>query len=353
MYRRVQQKLQETEFDAYLINSEANKNWLCNKDNYFFPAVLLLTKDMVYLFSNSRNLETIRENYAEYQVLKGDIDKALDKFKELQLNNLAFEDDLLSWRQYQQISERLAGYTLLPGGGFIEELRMVKTEEEISLLRQAAVVSDRGFTAFLAELKPGLTERQAKNILVNKLYQAGADGLSFDVLLSSGAKSFVPHAESSERVLQKGDLVLIDFGVKKDGYCSDTTRTVCLGKADPLQKERYELVLKAQKYAIDNITAGMTTGEADALARKLIMAEEPDGCYDYGLGHGIGMQVHEKPRMRPGSDDILPAYTTVSVEPGIYIKEWGGIRIEDIIVIMPEGANEVLSSLPKELLELD
>lgn len=352
MYRRVQEKVAGYGLDAYLAAREENVNWLCQKENYYPPGVILITAQQTYLFTPSRNISGFRALYPEYQVLPGALPQAVAFCRRQSVKTLGYESNALSADSRQTLRQSLPQTELRALPDFIEDLRMIKTADEVEKLQAAAAVSDRAFLAFLKRLRPGQTEREARNILQNLLMEMGADGLSFEILLSSGARCYLPHAVPTEKRLEKGDFVLVDFGVRVNGYCSDTTRTVCLGKADALQKQRYELVRRAQESAVERIRAGMSGKEADALARDIISAAEPAGCYDYGLGHGIGMLVHEKPRLGPAADFILQANTAVSVEPGFYLPGWGGIRIEDIIVVKEHGRNLVMSKLSRELIEL-
>ncbi len=352
MYKRAIEQVKQSGLDGFLVMDPHNFSWLCQKDAYFFPGQLLLTQDAAHLFTGSRNIEAIRESYPEYEVHQGGAPAALRLCNDLGMNTLGIEGGTLTWAQHQMLTRNAGRVDLMPLMDFIEDIRLIKTPEEIALLQKATDIADKAFQLFMGKLGAGMTEIQARNIFQNLLMEEGAETLSFDVLLASGAGCFVPHATASEKVIQKGDMVLMDYGAKYRGYCSDTTRTVFIGSVDSTQKRRYELVLEAQLNAIQNIHPGITAHGADALSRDVITAREPVGCFDYGLGHGIGMENHEKPRMKPNSGYIMLEGTAVSVEPGLYIKGWGGIRIEDVIVIGKgeDGANLNLTHATKELI---
>ncbi|HZK55123.1 MAG TPA: Xaa-Pro peptidase family protein [Desulfosporosinus sp.] len=350
MYQRVIEKVKENHIDAYLIQDDMNKNWLCNIDNYSLPGIILVTTEDVYLVTPSRNIEAFRKMYSDYHVLSGDINTIFNICKEKGISTIGFESNLMSVDQLKQIEKANPNLTMRDMPDFIEDLRMIKTPEEIELIQEAVALSDNAYLKFLDCLKIGMTEREAKTKFYDIIMQMGADRLSFDTLLSSGKRCFLPHSASTDKVIEKGDLVLMDFGIVLNGYCSDTTRTVVMGEADGRQKEMYNLVLVAQENALKNIKAGITARQGDAFARDIITEGIPIGCFDYGLGHGIGMSVHEKPRMHPNNEYLLYENTVMSIEPGIYIEGWGGIRIEDLLVIKKDNPGRNLTKCPKELI---
>lgn len=348
MYKRVLKKINDSDIDAYLIQNEANRNWLCNKGNYYFPGVILVTKEELFIFTESRNIEAFKKLYSEFTVILGNLEEVKKTCKDLNIKTLGFESNTVSFSSYIKLKGLMDNLELISLSDFIEDIRMIKTDKEIELLQEAVKVSDKSYLEFLNYLKIGLTEIEAKNIFRNILFKNGADDLSFDILLSSGKDTFIPHSTSTDKKIQFGDLVLMDFGVVLNGYCSDTTRTVVMGDATDKQRELYNLVLRAQENALNSIKEGITLKEADEFARKIIQDNISSGCYDYGLGHGIGRIVHEKPRMHPNDNNIMKANTAVSVEPGIYIKGWGGIRIEDVMVVGKESPGRILTTCTKE-----
>lgn len=352
MFNRILDKIKDYDIDGYLIKEQNNVKWLCNRNNYCLPAIIIITQSDVYIVTKSRNINAFKKIYSEYNVIFGDM-KTIEKIcSDLEIKRLGFESNHVSFDEYNNYKELMYKLKMIPLPDFIEDLRMIKTKEEIEKLQSATSLSDNCYNEFLNHLKVGITEIEAKNIFRSIFFKNGAEDLSFDILLSSGSNCFLPHSASTDKVIEKGDLILMDFGIVLNGYCSDTTRTVVMGNADEKQSQMYELVLKAQLNALNNIKAGISLRQADAFARDIISKEIHTGCYDYGLGHGIGVTVHEKPRIHPSSEGLLKANTVVSVEPGIYIEGWGGIRIEDLLVIGENNPGKNLTKCTKEFIEI-
>ena len=240
------------------------------------------------------------------------------------------------------------GTVAVPTSRVVESLRAVKDEGERDAIRKAAAIADRAFERILEELRPGRTEREIALRLEFMMREMGADGASFDIIVASGPRSALPHGVASDRVLEKGDLVTLDFGASYRGYCSDITRTVVLGEPNDAQRRIYETVREAQQAAVDAIRPGMTGKEADRVARDRIKASGYEKYFGHGTGHGLGMEVHEAPRLSPRGEEILEPGMVVTVEPGIYLPEFGGVRIEDDVIVTEDG-REVLTQSPKHL----
>lgn len=236
--------------------------------------------------------------------------------------------------------------------GLIEDICAVKDDNEVACLRRAVKITDLAFEAVLGKIKPGMTERQIAAEISYQHSQLGAEKDSFEPIVASGPRSAFPHGLASERVVQKGDLITLDIGCFYQGYASDMTRTVVLGKASPEQRRVYNLVLEAQTRTCEAVKPGARGSDLDALARKII---SDGGCGDnftHGLGHGLGHYVHERPVLSARSVDILKPGNVVTVEPGIYIEGFGGVRIEDDVVVTDNGA-EILNKSPKHLIEIN
>jgi Xaa-Pro aminopeptidase len=260
-----------------------------------------------------------------------------------------FEADVLPYHEWQRLSSGEA--ELVPTSGLVDGIRAVKDADEVAKIAKAARIADRGFEALTAETFVGRSEREIAWRLRELLHAHGADELSFETIVASGENGAMPHAHPTDRIVERGTLVTVDWGVRIDGYCSDCTRTVSTGGLPDGLREAYEVCLAAQKHACANIKSGLTGVEADALARELIADAGFGENFGHGLGHGVGLAVHEAPRLSTESTDTLAAGNIVTVEPGIYLEGLGGVRIEDLAVVRESGL-ELLTSFPKELIEV-
>jgi Xaa-Pro aminopeptidase len=241
---------------------------------------------------------------------------------------------------------------LKPVTGFVEDLRAAKDPEEIAAIRAAASLAQEALAAALPALRPGAREIDVAAALESELRLRGSEWHPFPTIVASGARSALPHARTSSRVIGKDELVLLDFGAQVDGYCADLTRVVVAGKADDRMRAVHALVQEAQRAALDGLRAGMTGKQGDALARRVIEERGFGSAFGHSLGHGLGLEVHEAPRLSLTSEAVLPENCVVTVEPGVYFAGWGGIRLEDDAVIIAEGV-ELLSDGKIELVEVE
>lgn len=264
------------------------------------------------------------------------------------VDRLGIEATTMSVAQRDELSGKL-DRELLATKNLVEELRRRKEKAEVELIRQAVEIGDAAFTWVLDRLVVGATERQIALDLEVQMRSSGAEAVSFPPIVGSGPLSGHIHHSPSDRHLERRDLILLDFGCSVDGYCSDLTRTVCLGPASDEQKERYETVLAAQQQGIDAVASDKPCREVDAAARGAIEACGNAELFAHGLGHGVGLDIHEAPRMNRDSSDVLMERDVVTVEPGIYDAAWGGIRIEDCVLVTREG-RQVLGRAPKDKL---
>lgn len=264
------------------------------------------------------------------------------------VSRVGFEREQLTYRAWMEWAEREPP-VLVPVEEWIEDLRVVKSAPEIAAIRKACAIADETFERILAEVRPGITERELAARLDLELAARGAEGPSFETIVAFGGRSALPHARPGARELRRGDIVLFDFGAVADGYVSDMTRTVACGDPAVEMREVYTLVLNAQLAAIGGMRAGMTGPEADRLARVVIEAAGHGPRFGHSLGHGIGLEVHEAPRLGRKSADRLAAGMTVTIEPGVYLEGVGGVRIEDDALIGETGV-ELLTSAPKDQL---
>jgi Xaa-Pro aminopeptidase len=250
--------------------------------------------------------------------------------------------------------EKLAGAVradLVPTQGMVEGLRRVKDQGEISSIQRAAQVSDAVFAQIRTEIRPGMSETDLAARIDYLLRQRSTDVPPFKTIVASGERASLPHAQPTAKKIAKGDLLTMDFGGSIDGYCSDLTRTVVVGKASERQREVYQTVLDANLKAIAGIKAGTKGNEADSLARQHIEAKGYGESFGHSLGHGVGLEVHEEPRLSQKNTEPLEVGMVATVEPGVYIPGWGGVRIEDLVVVEKDRCRP-LSAAPKELVEI-
>jgi Xaa-Pro aminopeptidase len=246
------------------------------------------------------------------------------------------------------LDDRLA---FTPAGHQVEELRRVKDEDEIALLREACAISDRALAGVLPSLRAGLTEREVAIALERAMIDLGADAIAFDTIVASGPNGAIPHHRPGDRVLERGDLVTIDFGALMGGYHADMTRTIAIGTPAGWQRDLYDLVLRAQLAGIGAAAPGADTKDVDAAARDVIVAAGHGGDFPHGLGHGVGLEIHEAPLMGYDKTGKLADRVPITAEPGVYLAGRGGIRIEDTLVVRADGP-ELLTETTKDLLVL-
>ncbi len=316
---------------------------------YISPERQIVITDSRYTESASResSFEIIEEN--RHHRRTDILDEIL---KEDDVHIVGYEDKFMRCFEFSRLQNRLTRINQwMPLDEQIDAIRQVKSDEELALIARAEAIGDEAFAATLKTIKAGMAEREVAAELEYQLKMHGGSRLSFDTIIASGPNSSMPHAVPSERKLAEGDFVVMDFGCKYEGYCSDMTRTICIGRAGDEQKKIYGIVQKAQQTALDGIRAGMTGREADALARDVITAEGYGENFGHALGHGVGLYIHESPTLSPNDSTVLKKGMVESVEPGIYLPKKFGVRIEDLVVIDTDGVRD-LSHSPKELIEI-
>ncbi len=266
---------------------------------------------------------------------------------------VGFEATQLSVAVHADIRRRAPGLALQATTGLVEGLRIVKDEHEVGLLRRACAIADEALAILLERegIRPGRTERQVARDLEWLMYEGGADGIGFETIVAAGANSAVPHHRPTSAVLAEGDLVKLDFGAQYGGYHSDMTRTFTLGSCAQWQRDTYDLVASAQQAGLDAVVPGALAADVDAAARSVIAAAGVGELFAHGLGHGVGLQIHEAPGIGSSATGTLPCGAAVTVEPGVYHARRGGVRIEDTVIVR-EGGPEILTVTTKELLVL-
>ena len=263
---------------------------------------------------------------------------------------VAVETDFLCYDDWAALQAALGGVALTPLAGLVEEMRLVKDEGEIGCIRRAADIACRAFKAILEVIRPGMTEREVAVALNCEMLKLGSEGEAFDTIACAGQNGSLPHAVPGEHRLQNGELLTLDFGATYNGYCSDMTRTVGIGKVDRPLRDIYQTVLEAHEMALDAVRPGAVCEEIDKVARDFIDARYP-GAFGHALGHGVGLYIHEQPRLGKGDGTVLQPGHVVTIEPGIYISGLGGCRIEDMAILTSDGFIDPIEA-PKQLIEL-
>jgi Xaa-Pro aminopeptidase len=274
----------------------------------------------------------------------------LELCRRLGVERLGFESASVSHETWSTWSEALEGVELAPVTGTVERLRWVKDPEEVRLIELAQEATDQAFDALLGGLAVGLTERQVARLVEDAMHRAGADGVAFATIVAFGENAAEPHHEPTHRALREGDAIKVDMGAMVGGYHADMTRTIAFGAPPPELRKVHDVVREAQQAAMDALRAGVVGRDVDAAARNAIAGHgyEP---FDHGLGHGVGLEIHEGPGLGTTSDDELPAGAVVTVEPGVYLPGVGGVRIEDVVEVTAEGCRPIPTST-RELIEL-
>ena len=263
---------------------------------------------------------------------------------------LAVETDFLCYDDWAALQGALGDIALAPLSGLAEEMRLVKDEGEIECIRRAADIACRAFKAILEDIRPGMTEREVAIALNYKMLELGSEGEAFDTIACAGQNGSLPHAVPGEHRLQNGELLTLDFGATFGGYRSDMTRTVGIGKVDKALRDIYQTVLEAHEMALAAVRPGAVCEDVDKVARDFIEARYP-GSFGHALGHGVGLDIHEQPRLGRGDGTVLRPGHVVTVEPGIYISGLGGCRIEDMAILTSDGYIDPIDA-PKQLIEL-
>jgi Xaa-Pro aminopeptidase len=272
--------------------------------------------------------------------------------KKKRVKSLGFEESDLSYSLYSRLKREARGVRLKPVPGIVEELRLRKDKKEVRLLRKGAKLNGEALSEVALMMRPGVTEQEVSLALEVAMRERGASGAAFDIIVASGTRGALPHGVASKRALRRGDLITIDYGAVVDGYHADTTRVFSLGKPTMKARNIYDIVLRAQKAAVDAVGPGVKCCEVDEAARRVIRDEGFGKFFGHGTGHGVGLNIHEGPRVAPGVDDRLEPGMMVTIEPGIYLPGWSGVRIEDMVLVTKKGKEVLTRSITKELVVL-
>lgn len=350
--------LKNFDIDAILLTSPANMRYIAG---FTGEGYVYISREQALVVTDSRYTIAATAECPDFEVItwkSGTYYKILgDALRRDQAEKIGVEDLHMTVKDYMKLraaleKQALANVEVKYLGELVTRYRQIKTEDEIRKIREAEAIGDRAFAKLCRKLKAGMTEKKVAALLEYYMKEEGAEGFSFDTIAASGLHSAMPHAVPTDKVLEPGDFLTMDFGCLHEGYCSDMTRTVVIGKADEEQKKVYETVLFAQQTALSKLHAGMTGKEIDALARDVITDAGYGEYFGHSLGHSVGLEIHEKPCFSPGENTVIQPGMVISVEPGIYIENFGGVRIEDLVVVTEDGC-ENLSSSPKELMEIE
>ncbi|MGI6227503.1 MAG: M24 family metallopeptidase [Peptococcales bacterium] len=343
-------RLGQLGIDSFLVMSPLNRRYLSGFTGT--SGVLLITAKQNFLFTDFRYIEQATLQAPAYQIIKHGfpLTKTLEEIiKRLPIESMGIESDFVTYKQYEELQANLPFINILPQENLIESLRLVKDDEEKSNIRKAAKIADMAFLHVVDIIKPGMKEIEVALELEFFMRSKGASAVSFETIVASGNRSALPHGVASEKVIQSGDFVTMDFGCIYNGYCSDMTRTIVIGKPTDKQKEVYNIVLEAQLKGLNTIRAGLAANEVDAKSRAYITSRGYGEYFGHGLGHGVGLNVHENPSLSPRDNTEILTNMVITVEPGIYLSNWGGVRIEDLVVVSDTGC-ENLTSATKELI---
>lgn len=313
---------------------------------------LVITKEEAILITDFRYTEQAQQETEDFVIVKQEralTAEIVDVLKKC-VSKVLVEQNYMQLETYLALTSALEGIEWIPTE--LDSLRTIKDENEIELIRKAVSISDQAFTEVISIIKAGMTEMEVAAELEYQMRKLGSERPAFPTIVASGVRGSLPHGTASNKVIQKGEFVTMDFGAVYQGYHSDITRTVCVGRASQKQKELYHIVLDAQLSGLAAVCAGKKNNAVDMAARYVITQNGYAENFGHGLGHGVGLEIHEWPRLSPKAEPmVLESGMVVTVEPGIYIPEWGGIRIEDTVVVTSNGCNKLTQST-KKLLEL-
>ena len=338
-------KLQEKELDSLIVSKPENIRYLTGYTGD--TGVYVLSGDKEYLLTDFRYQEQAKKQAKNCEIImvKGSYPEPV---AELVQGTVGFEGSVLTWAEGEGFREKCG--EMKDVSGWIEDLRKVKTKQEQELIQKASEISQEAFWQTLEVIRPGMAEREIAAELDYRMRRLGAERTSFTTITVAGANSSLVHGEPGEYRLQSGDFLLMDFGCVYQGYCSDMTRTVGIGAVSQKQKEIYRIVKEAQAAALEKIKPGVPFKEADRAARQMIEQAGYGKQFGHSLGHGVGLEIHEKPTLSPKSEGELMPGMVVTVEPGIYLEGEFGVRIEDLVVVNDVNCDNLCQNTPKELL---
>lgn len=350
--QKLREDIYRKRLDGFVVTDSINRRYISGFTGS--SGLLLVTELGAYLITDFRYFEQAKSETYEFEVIRHGpsiFETLVEVMVDKGLKNVGFESENMSFKDYDDLSRLSKNIELVSTNGVIERIRMIKDDIEIEKIRNAAKLSDKAFLRILEIMRPGMKERDIAIELEYLFRKFGGERASFDTIVASGERGALPHGTASAKPLHDGDLVTIDFGAIFEGYSSDCTRTVAIGNVSRKAQEIYNIVLRAQLAGLEAVKPGMSCKALDSLVRSIIVEEGYGEFFGHGLGHGVGMRVHESPVLSQKGTDTLRPGMVVTVEPGIYLLGWGGVRIEDLVVIHEDGA-EILTKTTKDLLIL-
>lgn len=335
---KLRESMQRDHYEAILVTHPENRAYLSNFNGT--SGWLLITVEQAFLITDFRYYEQAALQAPDFELIRQS-ESLENTLKELlilrNVSQVGFEQDNLTYAQAISLMSQNPQCVFIPLTGYIESLRMVKTTEELAKMQAAADISERTFLHMLDFIHAGLSEREVALEMERFMREQGADGLAFEIIAASGPRASLPHGQPTERILQNGDFFTLDYGAKYQGYCSDMTRTMVIGAASEEQEKVYQIVLNAHMKTLAAVKPGILGKDLDQIARAVITEAGYGEYFGHGLGHGVGRNVHEAPSCgKAGNTVLLPGHV-ITIEPGIYIPQWGGVRIEDMVVVTETG----------------
>lgn len=344
--------LREQELDGVVVSKLENLHYFSGFTGD--DSMLVIGMNTAQLVTDFRYVEQAAREAPDFKVKKqekGLLKRVAEVINEDGLSRVGFEGGSLCYDWHRKIAGQLHDVDFTHPVS-LDSLRQVKSQEELACIRRAMEIGDEAFEYILTYIRPGISELDVAAALENCMRQKGSQRPSFDTIVASGKRGSLPHGTATEKLINVGEFVTMDYGAVYKGYHSDMTRTVCMGRADEKQRHVYSTVLKAQELGVSLVQPGASGKEVDRLVRQQIAEAGYGRYFGHGLGHSVGLEIHEEPRLSPSSTcEALAENMLVTVEPGIYIPDWGGVRIEDTVVVK-EGGCEILTHSPKELIEL-
>jgi Xaa-Pro aminopeptidase len=347
---KIRQFLADTQLEACLIMKPENRIYVSGFTGT--SGMLLVTQQQALLLTDFRYVEQASKQASLFEIVKHGT-PAVDTLKQVIINSgvkrIAVENNYVTIQQYNEFTQNISHVEWVPIT--LDKIRRVKDELEIAKIRKAVAIADAAFQHILPFIKPGVREKELALELESFMRRSGSEKNAFDFIVASGERSSLPHGVASDKIVQMGELLTMDYGCVFDHYHSDITRTVAVGNVRPELYDLYRVVTQAQQAALQHIRPGIKGLEVDKIARDIITANGYGQCFGHGLGHGVGLAIHGEPRLAPADETVLEPGMVVTVEPGIYVSNVGGVRIEDMVFVTADGC-EILTQSRKEFIKI-